>query len=349
MSSDHPAIQRVKDSLTAYEVQILYTQIDTSDQGDVIFKDYSFQVDEDVYFYPASTVKLPMAVLAAEYADGHDELSLDIPYVTDRDTSTHTIAEDIQQIFTVSDNEAYNRLYEILGRDYVNDRLREKGIVSTRIAHRLSTPGANNPKRATVKMYPGYDKETIILDNNPDGKVAPLDLKKINKGTAFMKDGKLINKPMNFSLKNHFPLEAQHGLMKRLIFPDKFSKQERFTLTDETRERLLMSMQLLPKEAGYSTDDYYDSYVKFFLFGDSKEDIPEHITIYNKVGYAYGTLTETAYIVDSDKGIRFLLSASILVNKNQTFNDDNYEYEEIGIPFLAQLGREVLNIEYERQ
>jgi hypothetical protein len=52
-------------------------------------------------------------------------------------------------------------------------------------------------------------------------------------------------------------------------------------------------------------------------------------------------LTETAYIGDSKAGIGFLLSATILVNANGVFNDDQYEYEPIGIPFLAQLGREL--------
>jgi len=70
--------------------------------------------------------------------------------------------------------------------------------------------------------------------------------------------------------------------------------------------------------------------------------------IYNKVGYAYGTLTETAYIVDEENGIDFLLSATLLVNNNGIFNDDTYEYDEIGIPFLAQLGRELYLLELEK-
>jgi len=77
--------------------------------------------------------------------------------------------------------------------------------------------------------------------------------------------------------------------------------------------------------------------------------IPSNIEIYNKVGYAYGTLTETAYIVDTKNDIRFILSATILVNDNGIFNDNTYEYEHIGIPFLAQLGRELYTQEKERK
>ena len=47
--------------------------------------------------------------------------------------------------------------------------------------------------------------------------------------------------------------------------------------------------------------------------------------------------------------IRFIISATILVNDNQIFNDDTYEYEQIGIPFLAQLGREFYEQEKERK
>ena len=66
-----------------------------------------------------------------------------------------------------------------------------------------------------------------------------------------------------------------------------------------------------------------------------------HIKIYNKVGYAYGYLTDCAHIVDTKNNISFTLTATIHVNKNQIFNDDTYEYDEIGIPFLAELGRQI--------
>ena len=54
-------------------------------------------------------------------------------------------------------------------------------------------------------------------------------------------------------------------------------------------------------------------------------------------------------MVDEKEGIQFLLSATILVNKNEIFNDDTYEYDTIGIPFLAQLGREIYALEKNRK
>ena len=69
--------------------------------------------------------------------------------------------------------------------------------------------------------------------------------------------------------------------------------------------------------------------------------IPQ-IRIYNKVGFAYGTLTDVAYVQDKKSNLEFFITATVLVNENQIFNDNIYEFEELGIPFLAALGREIL-------
>ena len=155
--------------------------------------------------------------------------------------------------------------------------------------------------------------------------------------------------PFDFSKKNYFPLQAQHELMKRFFFEDQFDADERFAISYTNKIRIQKMMHTLPRKAKYDPETYYDSYGKFFLYGDSKDPMPDPIKIYNKVGYAYGTLTETAYVVDEKAGIHFLLSATILVNKNGVFNDDTYEYDTVGIPFLAQLGREIYALEKGRK
>ena len=77
--------------------------------------------------------------------------------------------------------------------------------------------------------------------------------------------------------------------------------------------------------------------------------IPEALQIFNKVGFAYGTLTDCAYIRDARNGVEFMLTATILVNGNGIFNDNQYEYDEVGIPFLAALGRAVYEYEVYRR
>lgn len=348
LASDHPSIQKVVDSIEKHEVQILYTQIDTTEKGDVQFKDFSFQVKNKNYFYPASTVKLPIAILATEYLEENENIHLDTPYVSRRDTLLHSVADDIRQIFTVSDNEAYNRLYDLLGRDDINSRLKELKLSPTRISHRLSTPNANLPERDTIKFFPSYEGDVITLAPPPNRPIKKVTLRKHQKGKGYIKDNTLVHMPFDFSQKNYYPLEAQHELIKRIFFKDQFSKKKQLKISNIDLYRIQKAMTTLPRNAKYNPETYYDSYVKFFMYGDSKEPIPDHIKIYNKVGYAYGTLTETAYIVDTQKHIQFILSATVLVNENGIFNDDTYEYDTIGIPFLAQLGREIYNLEMTR-
>jgi hypothetical protein len=36
-----------------------------------------------------------------------------------------------------------------------------------------------------------------------------------------------------------------------------------------------------------------------------------------------------------------MVSATLLVNKDGIFNDDAYDYDAIGFPFMAELGRQL--------
>ncbi|MEM6543073.1 MAG: hypothetical protein AAF634_18100 [Bacteroidota bacterium] len=170
----------------------------------------------------------------------------------------------------------------------------------------------------------------------------------IEKGKGFYADDSLYQEPFDFSLKNYYPIEAQHALLKRVIFPEQFPENQRFQISEEQHRFLLSAMAALPRQAGYNNEEYFDSYGKFFIYGDTETPIPDYMNIYNKIGYAYGTLTDCAYIKDSKNQVEFLLTATLLVNADGIFNDDQYEYDQVGIPFLAQLGREIYNYELKR-
>ena len=75
-----------------------------------------------------------------------------------------------------------------------------------------------------------------------------------------------------------------------------YQSNEKIKLTDDQMDFVHTAMSTLPKNTGYDAETYYDGYCKFFMYGDTKSVIPEHIKIYNKVGDAYGTLTDCAYI-----------------------------------------------------
>lgn len=346
LASENPVIKRILDSIDQYEVQIRYTQIDRRNDS-IIFTDYDFQVNEEQYFYPASSVKFPIAVLALEHLNQTDSLNRNTKYYIEGDSIESTIAKDISEVFAVSDNLANNRMLELLGQDAINKSLNNKGIHPVRISHRLGFRSDDLTTKPLIIYL--NDSTTGISAPVVNTAPKPLQIARLKKGVGFYEDEVLVKKPFDFSLKNYYPITSQHEVLKRVIFPNQFTPDQRFKLSDEQHNFLLKSMHTLPRNAGYDPAEYYDGYCKFFLYGDTKEVIPDHIKIYNKVGFAYGTLTDCAYIVDSKNNVDFLLTATILVNKNGIFNDNIYEYDAIGIPFLASLGREIHALEIERK
>jgi hypothetical protein len=72
-------------------------------------------------------------------------------------------------------------------------------------------------------------------------------------------------------------------------------------------------------------------------------------SIFNKEGDAYGFLSDIAYIVDFKNGVEFFLSANIYCNSDGIFNDDHYDYENVGKPFLKNLGRAIYQYELQRK
>ena len=356
----NPAIKKVLKE-KKYEIQILLSQIIRNPTGEISFEENSYQIDEDQYFYPASTVKLPIAILALQKLNTLKSKGIQINgntpfYITSRkgDTiiksdSTNkkgfvTVNHLIKKIFLVSDNDAYNYLFDFLGRDYINIELNKRNLKQSQIRHKFLF-GADN---INTWEYTFFDKNQNIVFHQPslnsELNLKPHKLKGLFKGNAYKSSGNLLNEPMNFSKKNRISIRNLDGILKRIIFPEVFSKQERFNLTNEDYSflRYWMSRNTLEStNPNYNNGKYWDSYSKFFIYGDQKGAMNREIRIYNKVGSAYGTLTDVAYIKDENNEVEFFLTATILVNENNVFNDDVYEFDRVGIPFLAALGRAV--------
>lgn len=352
-----------------YEIQIIYTQIDRDPQGKPHFTSFWYNVDSTRYFYPASTVKMPLALLALEKINhlrrsGYPRLTRNTFYGLDslrifqqRYTTDPTapngkpsIAHDVRQVFAVSDNLAYNHLFEFLGRDYINRALREKGYTRTGILHRFNFPGRDNRYASPITFYDatsGIFKLGERFDEykweNPQHAT--------HKGKGFINAAdSLVRQPFEFKTKNWFALTDMEKMLRAVIFPDAVPEQNRFFLTDDDYKFLRQYMGIFPRECDYPKYDstFHDGYVKFFLFGDSKEKRDGNIRLFNKVGVAYGTLTDVAYVVDFEKNVEFMLAATILCNSDGIFNDDSYDYDKIGFPFLAKLGRAVYDFELKR-
>jgi hypothetical protein len=366
---DYPTLQKVLADTAKYQVQILYTQIDRNEHGNPLFTTYPFNVDDSRYFYPASTVKLPVALLALEWLEEQQVpgLTLETTMLTDSvrpsqlpalsDSTSQSglpsIGHYIKKILLVSDNDAYNRLYELLGTDYINQKLKEKGLVNSVIMQRLSfpiSPEENqqfNPVRfvdASGKLIleiPAREADsTYVVPGSP------------KLGRAYYKNDSLIQGGMDFSYKNKFSLTDLHGVVQRTIFPEAFVGMERFNLNEEHRNFVLQYMSMLPRESdypAYDTTEFYDSFSKFTKFGTEKGKIDPRFRLFNKTGWSYGHLIEGGYFVDFESGVEFFVSAIVYVNEDQILNDDKYETDEVGLPFFAELGEYLYQRELKRK
>ncbi len=340
LASDNPKIKNVMSDPEAFELQIIYTQILRDKNNKVSFKDFTYHLNANNYFYPASTIKFPIAILALEKLNTFENTSKDSQYTIEGNPEKLQFSNEISKVFAVSDNEASTKLLEFLGFDAINESMKAKGLQPFRLSHRVS---GSDPRSLTTKPITLYktDGSTLSIPSVISKAAIPLTLNNIKKGVGYMKDNQLVKEPFDFSNRNYYPLETLHNTLKRIVFPENYKVSERFNLTEKDREFILFSMQNLPKNAGYEPVHYYDGYCKFFMFGDTKENIPANIKIYNKVGTAYGTLIDCAYIVDTENKVEFMVSATLILNKDQVFNDDKYEYDQIGFPFLAELGRQL--------
>ena len=366
LNSNIPEIKKIKNNLSNHEIQILYSSIQRDSLGKPIFNKFSYNLDKNYYYYPASTVKLPISILAIQkinyLIDKGFEISINTPFVvidlkkdlmisekdSNKQNEVFSVANCIKKIFLYSDNDCYNYLFDFLGRDEINYQLEKKGLNNTRIYHKFLN---NSDNVNSSEFFFISNGDTIYKQNSIKSNLnkSNTNLKSVLKGKKFLLEGKLVNSPFDFSFKNQISIRDLNNILKRIIFPEDFKKEERFDLHESDYNFLKYWMSRTSIEDNKSSiinrNKYWDSYSKFFIYGDKKGEMNDNIRISNKVGMAYGTLTDVAYVRDKINNIEFMLTATILVNDNQTFNDDIYEYESKGIPFLSALGRQVLKLE----
>lgn len=366
---DFQILKEVLKNKDKYQVQIIYTQIERNEHGNPLMTDFTFNLDDEKYFYPASTVKLPVAILALEWLEEQNIPGLNentimltdsihpsqVPAFVDNSAidSLPSIAQYIKKILLVSDNDAFNRLYELLGQDYINQKLAAKGMNHTLINHRLSFPASAEENRMFNPIR-FVDKSGNLIHEIPVRKTEKIysNAEKPVIGRAFYSGDSLIKQGMEFTFKNKFAVSDLHGVVQRIILPMAFPDTERFNLNEDHRKLILKYMSMLPSESdfpSYPESEYWNSYSKFYKDGMDKSAIPTNFRIFNKTGEAYGHLLDGSYYVDFEKGVEFFVTALIYVNADETLNDDVYEYDKIGFPFFAELGEYLYALELARE
>lgn len=354
-----------------YRLQIIYTQIDRDKYNRPHFTTYRYHSAAKYYFNPASTVKMPLAFLALEKLHAldskvkllgitkHTTMLTDSSYigenavVTDSTSKTGlpSLAQYIKRIFLVSDNDAYNRLYEFLGQGYINKRLHAKGYLHSLITRRFAPASEDQNRHTNAVRFvdsanqlqylqpPAYNKDSFQFEATV----------KIGNGYMNSKDS-LINGPWDFTRGNRMSLEDLTTIERSFLFPTSVPITQRFDLDSSDTRFLLQYMSQYPGETQYPKYDstvFFDSFTKFY-FRYGNHHIPNYIRIFNKPGWSYGFLTDIAYIVDFKHKVEFMLSCTLYVNEDGIINDGHYDYDSIGFPFLYTLGQGIYQFELKR-
>ncbi|MES2418887.1 MAG: serine hydrolase [Bacteroidota bacterium] len=352
------------------EVQIMYTQVNRDKNNKPSFKTFSFNANPKHYFYPASTVKLAGVIFALEKVNAlrAKGLNADLTMITDSAFKDQTrvladesaangkpsIAHYIKKVLLTSDNDAFNRLFEFIGREEINAKLKKYGLNNSRILNRLAIGDGGESSRHTNPI--NFYKDSQLIYHQPpqyDEKDYPLELTNLIVGKGYMNSkDQLVNEPYSFADKNVFTIADQQSLMKRLMMPEAFPAADRFNLTPDDYKLIYTYMSKLPTESDYpkyDPNEFWPTYAKMLYYGrDKNAVIDPNIRIFNKYGDSYGFIIDNSYFVDFKNKVEYFLTAVVQSNEDGIYNDNKYEYETVCYPFMKNLGRTLYEYELGR-
>ncbi len=362
--SDPAAFENIFQHKNDWKVQIIYTEIKRRPGGKPEFIDHYFNKGE-TYFYPASAIKLPLALLALQKINELKSkgISLNTTMLTgtaysgqtevynDPNTPTGKPSPEqyIKRAMPVNDNDACNRLFEFLGSDYINTELKKHGYDDAEILHRVGIDLTEDENRHTNPIS-FYDSLNRLLYVQPAQHNKKTYAKRNDfSGSSYVNNSKMVKQAMNMSLKNRISLTDINTMLKSVFFPEG-NAMGNFNVTDQDRLFLQKLMGQDPSESVYPfyTGDKYNGLTKYLYYGGEKY-AGQLLRSFNTSGTAYGQMTDVSYFRNSSDNIEFLLAATIYTNADGVINDDKYDYISVGLPFFKNLGRAVYEYELKKK
>ena len=309
-----------------YRLQVLVTIVEPGAKT----TEHGYRVDAE-YTYPASAIKTFASVAALRelermQSEGH-AVELDTPIVAD---GRFTLGDEIRKMQLVSDNRAFNRLYDFVGHRAMNELAWAMGFDSVRIRHRMYDVDDERVRRTTAKLElrPKGGARVIVPERTSDLELPPpLVGVGLQIGEARLVKGKRVEGAMDFGAKNAVTLRDLHRLGLALARPD-LPGGAQLGISAKHRDVLVAAM------TERATEDRY----KPLLKGVARVVPTERVRYVSKAGRAFGFHLDNAYIEDTASGRGFAVTAVLYVNADGVLDDDRYEYDTVSFPFFVRLG-----------
>ena len=346
------ALKTVLATPEKYRFQVLYGVITPGAAPKL--ERHGFRADAE-YFFPASSMKVPIALAAYDRLGalrsappGKPALTRDAtmrihpvsgnaePYVT-------TLARETWRALIVSDNFSANRLLAMVGHREVHETLWALGLPSVRIHGAFATGAETDPAELSprIEVTTAEGAAAELPARRSDLVPPPTDAPGLAIGKANIVDGRRVEGPLSFADKNAIRLRELQDALIRIMRPELLPAGSRpDTASKEDLAYMREALGTLPSAsglAGFERNVVADYQLSPFLRGIERVRARGQFLIHSKVGQAFGFLIANAYVVDKATGRAFFLIASVYANPEETMNSDAYAYDAISFPALADV------------
>lgn len=241
------------------------------------------------------------------------------------------VGEEIAKMLSYSDNDSYNRLWDVVGHREVNELLVELGFPAVRMHHRMDAPAERSRTTPRVLLLAPGKPIIELRRRKSELRLPPTDADSLLVGTAYHDGGKRVHGPMSFAEKNYAPLRELQRLLREILFPER-EPGAKLGLSDAQRELLVKPMTAKLAKTRQTADHHP-------LAPGVLEVLPaDEVRYVGKSGRAYGFQLENAYLERLSTRRALFVTATVYANPNGVLNDDDYGYDDISRPLLASLG-----------
>jgi Beta-lactamase enzyme family len=240
------------------------------------------------------------------------------------------VGQEIHKLLAWSDNDAYNRLWDIVGHREVNEEVLAMGFPAVRMHHKMSAPAERSKKTLRTTVLPPGHRGLVYKRRVSDLVLGPTPAKNLLIGQAHNDAGKRIDGPLDFGMKNHASLADLQRILLSVVSPE-HADAAKLELSVEQRDHLLKAMTRKPRSGRHA--DHAPLFPGVVEVIDASE-----VRYISKSGRAYGFQLENAYIEHLASKRAIYVTTVVYANPNGVLNDDVYAYGETSRPLLAALG-----------